>query len=56
MGKSKIASFLLRLIEITLGAVFIASGLGKMTNSADFGELISSYGLEWFSILSPVIK
>lgn len=55
MGKSKIASFLLRLIEITLGAVFMASGLGKMTNSADFGELISSYGLEWFSILSPVI-
>lgn len=55
MGKSKIASFMLRLIEIVLGAVFITSGLGKMTNSADFGELISSYGLAWFSILSPVI-
>jgi len=26
-----------------------------MVNSAGFGELISSYGLEWFSMLSPVI-
>ena len=44
-----------RILEWVLGLVFLLSGGGKMLNSAGFGELISSYGLEWFSMLSPVI-
>ncbi len=52
MAKKRLSfSLILRLAEIVLGAVFIASGIGKMTNAADFGELISNYGLEWLSIL-----
>jgi uncharacterized membrane protein YphA (DoxX/SURF4 family) len=44
-----------RLASFVLGAMFIVSGLGKMMDAAAFGELISSYGFDWFSILSPVI-
>lgn len=56
MAKKRLSfSLILRLAEIVLGAVFIASGIGKMTNAADFGELISNYGFEWLSILAPVI-
>ena len=44
-----------RLFEWILALVFLLSGGGKMVNSAGFGELISSYGMEWFSMLSPVI-
>ena len=42
-------------LEWILAVIFLLSGGGKMVNSAGFGELISSYGLEWFSMLSPVI-
>lgn len=31
------------------------SGLGKMINAHGFGELISSYGFDWLSILAPLI-
>jgi uncharacterized membrane protein YphA (DoxX/SURF4 family) len=44
-----------RISEWILGIVFLLSGSGKMLNAAGFGELISSYGLDWFSVLSPVI-
>lgn len=44
-----------RILEWVLGLVFLLSGGGKMVNSVGFGELISSYGLEWFSILAPVV-
>lgn len=44
-----------RLAEITIGLLLLISGIGKADNAEGFGELISSYGLEWFSILSPVI-
>ena len=53
--KTGVVKVLFRLAEIALGGVFIVSGVGKMTNAAGFGELISSYGLEWFSILAPFI-
>lgn len=41
--------------EFLLGVLFVLSGAGKMMNAHGFGELISNYGLEWFSILSPFI-
>lgn len=44
-----------RFLEIILGLFFLLSGIGKMLNAARFGELISSYGLDWLSILSPLI-
>ena len=39
--------------EIVLGILFVISGFGKMINA--HGELISSYGLDWLSILAPFI-
>ena len=53
--KTGATNVLFRLAEIALGGVFMVSGYGKMTNTAGFGELISSYGLDWFSILAPAI-
>lgn len=44
-----------RIMEIVLGAIFILSSTGKMMDAARFGELISHYGFEWLSILSPAI-
>lgn len=44
-----------RVCELLVAIVFLLSGMGKMMNAGGFGELISSYGLEWFSILSPLI-
>ena len=44
-----------RLSEWLVGLVFIFSAFGKIDNASGFGELITSYGLAWFSILSPVI-
>lgn len=41
--------------EIVLGFLFVVSGVGKMMNAHGFGELISSYGFDWFSILAPLI-
>lgn len=41
--------------EWIVGLVFIFSAFGKIDNASGFGELITSYGLPWFSILSPVI-
>lgn len=48
-------SFFLYLGEALLGALFVLSGAGKMMNVYGFGELISNYGLEWLSILAPII-
>ncbi len=47
--------YIIHLFEWLLGIVFLISGTGKMMNAGGFGELISSYGLQWFSMLSPVI-
>lgn len=44
-----------RLFEITLGLFFLLSGTGKMLDAASFGELISAYGFDWLSVLSPII-
>lgn len=52
---NKRAHQITHILEWVLAVVFLLSGAGKMVNSAGFGELISSYGLEWFSMLSPVI-
>lgn len=38
-----------------IGIMFVLSGIGKMMNAHGFGEMISSYGLEWFSIMAPFI-
>ena len=45
----------LRICEILVAIVMLISGTGKMMNASGFGELISSYGLEWFSVFSPLI-
>lgn len=45
----------IRLLEIILGTFFLLSAIGKMADAAYFGELISSYGFDWFSILAPII-
>lgn len=43
------------LSSLLVGIVFVISALGKMMDAGVFGELISSYGFEWFSVLSPLI-
>lgn len=55
LGEIKWKSVFLRLMELAVGITFILSGFGKAMDAHAFGELISSYGMEWFSILSPVI-
>lgn len=45
----------MRVAEIVVGMMFIFSGFGKVDSAQEFGELISKYGFDWFSILSPII-
>ena len=54
-GTARQPAIIVHMMRIILGSFFILSSVGKMMNAAGFGELISSYGLEWFSILAPVI-
>lgn len=51
----KLGKGLPRLAELVVGALFIFSSMGKADDASAFGELISKYGFEWLSILSPVI-
>ena len=44
-----------RIIAFIIGAVFLWSGIGKAVASGNFGELISSYGLQVFSVAAPFI-
>ena len=44
-----------RLCELVVAVVFLLSATGKMVNAGGFGELISSYGLPWLSVLAPLI-
>lgn len=55
IGNRKMTDNLVRLSELVIGIIFVLSSLGKSVDAEGFGELISSYGLGWFSILSPVI-
>lgn len=45
----------LNLYSIIVGALFIVSGAGKITNTAKFSNLIQEYGLGYLMILSPLI-
>lgn len=45
----------MRVAEIVVGMMFVFSGFGKVDSAQEFGELISKYGFDWFSILSPII-
>ena len=55
MGIIKFRKCLSRLGAIGVGIIFLWSAIGKMVASGNFGELIASYGLEWFAILAPMI-
>jgi len=46
---------ILHIICIILGAVFLASGLGKVVDTASFGNLIAEYGLGWLQVSAPII-
>ena len=43
------------LICVIIGLVFIISGLGKVVDTAKFGNLIVEYGLGWLQFLAPLI-
>ena len=41
--------------SVIIGLVFLISGIGKVVNTTDFGNLIVQYGLGWFQVLAPLI-
>lgn len=45
----------LHIICIITGIVFIVSGLGKIVNTAAFGDLMVQYGLGWLQLFAPLI-
>ncbi len=45
----------LNIYSITIGILFIISGLGKVIDTSGFSDLISQYGLGYLMILSPLI-
>ena len=42
-------------VSVIIGLVFIVSGLGKVVNTAAFGNLIVKYGLGWLQIFAPLV-
>ena len=44
-----------KIICIIIGAVFIFSGIGKIGNVAEFGNLIIQYGFGKLSLIAPLI-
>ena len=46
---------ILHITCIILGAVFFISGLGKIIDTASFGNLIAQYGLGWLQVSAPII-
>lgn len=55
MVRAVVKSKALRIICIIVGIVFIVSGLGKIVNTAEFGNLIVQYGLGWLQIFAPLV-
>ena len=45
----------LNVSSVILGIIFIISGIGKITNVADFSILISQYGFPGLKFLAPII-
>lgn len=45
-----------KFIQILIGLLFLSSGIAKALESMQFGHLISAYGFNWASFLSPIIS
>jgi len=46
---------ILNFFSVTIGALFIISGIGKAIDTAGFSNLIYQYGLGYLMVLSPLI-